>query len=322
MNHTIAVIGAGNIGTRHLQAISKCTEDIRLFAVDPWETSLTKCRETLDATEGRRVRDISYLTNSTELSKEIEVAVVAVSSGLRREVTEALLCRSSVRYLILEKVLFPRVADYAAVERLLEEKGVKTWVNCARRSWPYTQTLVSAFSGSESVSLRLEGNMWGIGCNTIHYVDLLAHLTGSTDAPVFDISGLDDEIIPSKRQGYVEFTGTLRAAMGKHRLELVSSPGEFNGFRILIEDSSRRFVITEKGSRGQTIKTDLRTGKEETEDFTVPYQSGLTNGVVSDLLATGSCRLTPYRQSAAMHVPMIEAFLRKLGSGTDVCSIT
>lgn len=318
MSAKVVVIGAGNIGTRHLQAILKCGESLEIFAVEPNKDAQKKSQEILGKISSR----ISYFIEIDELPKTIDIAIVAVNSGVRRQAVEQLLAYSSVKYMILEKVLFPYVKDYPEVEELLRNHDVKTWVNCARRSWPYTQTLKEYFCESSTISMCVRGNMWGLGCNSIHFIDFLSHLTGRLDPVNIDISGLDDTIIPSKRSGYVEFTGELNVQIGPHNLKLISSQGVFDGFDIDIKSERIECHIKEKESSGVNFITNLSFGTCREELFEVPFQSSLTTQVLTNLLLTGTCPLTLYNDSIRLHVPMLRAFAEKLNGGSEYCNIT
>lgn len=320
----IAVIGAGNIGTRHLQAITKCREDIRIYAVEPVPAAVEKSREMIKNTEGKHIQDVTYCASIDELPEQIAAAIVATGSMARRAVTEQLLAHADVSYLILEKVLFPRVADYSAVGELLRARGVKAWVNTVRRSWPAFRALKERFDWSGPISLSVEGTMWGLGCNTIHFLDLLYWLGGCKGEVSFDISGLDDGVISSKRSGYIEFTGELRASVGDDRLTCISHRAEtiVPGFVIDIQSPQAACRIEETPSDAIITITETASGRTWSEPFEVSFQSSLTNGVISDLLNTGDCALAPYEESARLHVPMIEAFLQKLDNGSDCCNIT
>ena len=106
-------------------------------------------------------------------------------------------------------------------------------------------------------------------------------------------------------------------------LILRSHTGTFDGFTIDITTPDHRYQIKEQGRDGRNEITDTANGERRVESYEVPYQSELTNGVMSEILRTGNCPLVRYEQSAVMHIPMIKAFLRKLGrSETDVCNIT
>lgn len=314
----IAVIGAGNIGTRHLQAILKCQEPCSIFAVEPSENARAKAQQTLAEQQER----VTFCSEIAQLPRGLEVVIVAVSSKVRRQIVEELLAHATVKYLILEKVLFPQVEDYIAVKELLEQTGTKAWVNCVRRSWPYTKRLQELFAQSKQVSMHVSGNMWGIGCNTIHYVDWLCAITQSDLVPVFDISKLDDEILESKRSGYVEFTGDLFAKLGTHSLQLTSKQGTFDGFHITIEDDAITCTMREIGDKGTNIIRNRTTGEEVVEEYECPYQSNLTNRIVSPLLTEHVCPLVEYEQSMREHIPMIQAFLEKIGTDSGYCNIT
>lgn len=318
MVSTVVVIGAGNIGSRHLQAINKCEKELKVFAVEPMAIAQKRSREILGTTS----QYINYVDKIEDLPTNIDIAIAAVNSGVRRQAVEQLLTHSSLKYMILEKVLFPYVKDYAEVGEIFQNYGVRAWVNCARRSWPYTKKLKEYFEKSKMISICLQGNMWGLGCNTIHYIDFLTYLTGCFDPIFVDTSALDKDIIPSKRDGYVEFTGELNIQIGPHHLKLISSPGDFNGFIFDIRSEMLSCYITEKGSEGFNVITDLSTGIQRTESFEVPFQSNLTTQVVSDLLDTGNCQLTTYEDSAKLHIPMLRAFAMKVNQGQEYCNIT
>ena len=57
----------------------------------------------------------------------------------------------------------------------------------------------------------------------------------------------------------------------------------------------------------------------------IQYQSQLTSTVVSDLLTSGRCSLTPFAESSALHLPFIQSLLtyfQKDSAGLEYCPIT
>lgn len=320
----IVVIGAGNIGTRHLQAITLLTSPINLFAVEPNMEAREKSKRVVLESLKTDIHKISYVDNINQLPSNIDLAVIAVNSFSRREVIEYLLEHSSVKYMILEKVLFPRIEDYHAVQKLLEEKNVTAWVNCVRRAWPFFKDFKAKYGVMHNCKLKLSGNMWGIGCNTIHYIDLLSYLTDCTESPKLDISMLDKQIIESKRSGYVEFTGTLLGALGNNSFSLESSAGTFDGFNLSLVSDEISCDIVEKGSQGIAKIVDYSTDSSVLieEKYDVIFQSMLTKIIAEQIFETGKCDLIDYNTSMKFHIPMIQAFLLKINNGTDVCNIT
>ena len=49
---------------------------------------------------------------------------------------------------------------------------------------------------------------WGLGCNTIHFLDLFGFFLKTNKIKVSH-SNLDNKIYKSKREGYLEFKGSL-----------------------------------------------------------------------------------------------------------------
>jgi hypothetical protein len=229
-----------------------------------------------------------------------------------------------VRYLILEKVLFQKIIDYKAVSDLLSQKGVAAWVNCPRRVWPFYRELRDKFCGVENVDYTVSGSNLGIGCNAIHYIDHMAFLTGQ-DKFTFYGDQLDVDIIPSKRPGFIEFTGTLSGrSTDKSQITLVSYKGGNAPLLIQINSDNVRCIIME--DRGIAWVSQKSDWEWQEIKFSVPYQSRLTHLIVQQIMDTGSCGLPVFEESCKLHVPFLEvliAHLRKQGTEIiDLCSIT
>lgn len=321
----VIVIGTGNIGMRHLQALS-LLESIKLYAVESDEAARVKANDVLGKTVGRCCESIHFYPSIQLLEKEenaFDLAVIAVNSNVRYAVAKQLINQVQVYNIIFEKVLFNKLSEYRAMEGLLQENGIHAWVNCPKRSYPYYQEMKKRFGfGEMPVSLRLEGNMWGIGCNTIHYVDFLAFLSNSYEQFVFDTSELDHRILDSKRKGYVEFTGTIKASSGKNMFCLISRDGTFDGLRMTIENDKYICEIEEKGAEGRNRITDKVNGSIVEEKFNVPFQSNLTNLVAQEIFETGNCPLAKFEVSMGYHIPMLKAFCDFMGIKDGICNIT
>ena len=83
-------------------------------------------------------------------------------------------------------------------------------VNCPLRIAPFYDYIKRQFIvKNKPISFSYSGGEWvGLGCNTIHYLDVLAFLAEDKLAEVV-VSELDNVISTSKRDGFIEFTGTL-----------------------------------------------------------------------------------------------------------------
>ncbi len=320
----IAIIGAGQLGSRHLQALASVKHVVNIQVVDPSTDSLKIANERFKEVSENFKGKISFLPSMDLLEKKLDVVIVATNSRIRREVIEKLLDHSQVNYLILEKFLFVKSEDYAFVGNLLEKKKIKTWVNCPRRMMHFYQDLEKRISGN--VHFAATGNAWGIGCNGIHVLDLFAFLT-NTQNIVLSTNLIDKTILESRRKGYIEFCGTVTGQSDKHSFRMTSFPGNPSEVFITIDTPTARYYI-EEGAKGKMrVATEENKWKWEESFFEMPYQSQLTNIFVDEIIATGNCNLTSYKESETLHLLLLEnfiSFLRNVNNNNSIneCPIT
>jgi hypothetical protein len=110
---------------------------------------------------------------------------------------ETLFQHSSLRNLILEKVLFRDLDQYAKALELINVDNVKCWVNHPRRMYKTYHQLKSFFDKSKYYSFQLVGASWGLAFNGWHFIDLFEFLTVSKLTFISN-SLLDGQPIESK----------------------------------------------------------------------------------------------------------------------------
>ncbi len=320
----IAIIGAGQLGSRHLQALASMKHPVCIQVVDSSAESLAVAEARFKEVGSNFTGKISFHTDISALEKQIDIAIVATNSKVRRRVVEQLTANSNVKNLILEKFLFVKSDDYQAVEKLLTEKKIKAWVNCPRRMIPFYQNLQKELSGN--VEFNASGNSWGLSCNGIHLLDLFAFLTKS-DNIVLSNDLIDKTVIESKRPGYIEFTGTITGKTGGHTFLIASFPDKTPSLRININTAAVRYSIEEGPEAKVWISRLDNNWALEEQTFNMPFQSQLTNIAADEILRTGNCSLTAYKESAELHLLFLNnliSFLRKENNDNsiDECSIT
>jgi hypothetical protein len=296
----IALIGAGQLGSRHLQGLALLDRAARITVVDPTESSLATAKERFTQVKQEKV-EAAFTRSFGDLPKHLDGAVVATGANVRRKAIETLLQHSDVKVALLEKVLFQRIEDYASVGALLEKSGTRAWVNCAQRLWPFFAELRPMTIGKSNVQVTVSGANWGLGCNAIHNLDLLPFLTGDADCRLE--SALDAGSIPSKRPGFIEFTGTL-SAFGERGNRVIQTSDR--------EGDAPFEIAVDTAELGRTWR--VADG--------APFQSQLTHTVLAQMMDKGTSALPAYAESAALHLKMLEAFLRHLGPGAQSCAIT
>jgi hypothetical protein len=165
---------------------------------------------------------------------------------------------------------------------------------------------------------------FGIGTTAIHLLDLLAYLTGSLD---FDLSSeLVDPKLLDHRSGGGDFSGTLYGNSGR------GDVFRYTAFKdgtlpigVAIEAPTLRAHVDESN---KTIRLSRESdGWAWTEAaFETPFQSQLTRDVVEQLAAKGTCELTPYQESARLHLailkPLLAHYQKHVNPRASSCPIT
>src|SRR5664280_943568 len=205
MSARIAIIGAGAIGARHLQGLARCERMIKVDVVDPSEPARARAANLLAETVGLKCGEVAYHADISTLIAP-DIAIVATSSRDRAGAISDLIGKG-VRQFVLEKVLFTKLSDYDLVDRLFAEHRVSAWVNCVRRAYPRASTIMQAING-RPFNYQVVGQGWGLGCNLIHHIDEIAMLSGQSDIELRS-DGLAPGSISAKRDGYIEFIGTI-----------------------------------------------------------------------------------------------------------------
>jgi hypothetical protein len=321
---TNAIIGAGELGSRHLQGLIRYDELQTIYVVDPSEDSLKKSKER--ALEIEHGHDIIFVNELQSLPLKLDMVIVATQANIREGIINNLLDKHEVRFLILEKVLFQEIDSFERVSKLLKQKNVKTWVNHPRRIYPLYQQIKSSLTYNTSLVFSLTGNNWFIGCNGLHFIDLFAYLSDSSVAQI-DFEWLDEEVITSKRKGYIDFTGTVK---GKFKNGNVFSISSFKGNTVPvllnITGAHTKLLVLE-GDTAKLIDLGQKGGLLDNGlEFKTQYQSSLTPQLAKLLFETGSCGLPTYEEASASHVPFITELLKKYqqltGNITTQCPIT
>ena len=300
--NTVAVIGVGNLGFRHFESLYKSDLPLALYAMDPLEGARERVRGL--AAPGTPKSTVTTVSSVKELPTRLDLVIVATNADVRLAMTEQLLQRAKVRYLVLEKVLFQRPEDFAACERLLKAHGVTCFVNCPRRMYDVYWELKQMFGGNGVRFLSVAGGEWGLGCNSVHYVDLFQFMTGRV--PQRYALHLDAEVHRSKRAGFVEFTGTIHAAADSASLTLTAVQGTHPKAYVTMFCGDLACTVDEGVGMARVFDKDQIVREIA---FRVPYQSELTARVATQLLKDGTCALPTYADSAAAHLPFISAML-------------
>lgn len=310
----VQVIGAGQLGSRHLQAVKALREPLQITVVDPSSASLQIARERYEGAPAGSEHLVRYETEIQASREPWDLVIVATGSAVRRQVVEKLLCSGPVRNLVLEKTLFASPDDFAPVSKMISETQTAAYVNCCMRQMPIYRKIKEAV-GSESFQFSVTGSQYGLVTNAIHYLDTMAWFAGSTK---FDLGtqGLDSKSIPSKRPGYLELNGMLTASFpGRAHGVILCFPNGVLPVVVEVTTPTQRWIVRES-ERKAWVALERDAWKWNEIEAVLPYQSQMTTELAEELFGKGTCSLTPFAESVEIHKNLLNplrAFLDQHG---------
>ncbi len=307
IKHQFAIIGAGEIGSRHLQGLCRTLLPASIYVIDPSPKSLALAEERARQILPSKTHiDLIFSSDFSSLPPSLDVAIISTSSLIRLDALRKLLSNSKVRYLILEKIAFPSRSSFADARDLIYEHEVKTWVNCPRRMNPAYKLIRNRLNNHKATNMSVTGWNYGLACNSIHFIDLFSFIT-CKNGYTMSSDGLIPEIFPSKRPGYVEFYGRLDldfTSGNKLVLRCDSIVDQKTDFKIQISAAEFEIVIDEIKNLVTVNKDPLKLFDGLT--YKSIYQSDMTNLIVENLIVSNTCDLTPFADSMLIHLPFID----------------
>lgn len=319
----ISIIGAGQLGSRHLQGLKTAKLEMKIEVVDTSEESLSMSRLRYEQVPNNtQIKNIRFIKSIAELSDEQDLVIVATGAGPRYAITKELIKNKKIKNIIFEKVLFQKIDDYLEIENLLVVNHINAWVNCPRRMYSFYSNLKDLFIDSNKLILNITGGDWGVGCNSIHFIDLLAYISKAKQYKV-NVSTLDPVLFSSKRVGYVEFSGILSIITERGDILTLISQKDSVAPTIVTIQSDKLTVIVDETNQ---LMFSLESGECVKSNIQVPYQSQLTGIVAEQILLHGISLLTSFNESKILHLafikPLLEFYNNINRQESKICPIT
>ena len=320
--YKVALIGAGQLGSRHLQGLSRSSIKLSIEVVEPIEQCRVVAKNRYD--EMQSADKIEFFGHIGQLSDHLDLVIIATTADVRAEVVQQLLEEKKVRNLVLEKVLFQKLEDYEIIDKLLRQKAVSAWVNHPRRCFPFYQELKCKLKDAESTDVNVMGGAWGLTCNGLHMLDLFCYLTGQEVITLYP-QLLDNEIKESKRANFKEVTGVLIGESAGNKIS-IHCQEKYSPLHISISSARLAIKIDEAAGEYQ-IATAAENWKWYSKTQKIAYfQSELSHLFVEEILGDKGCTLPTYSEARKLH----EVFIRLLSchintnleTSTGLCPIT
>ena len=328
MVHRILIVGCGEIGSRHLQAIAGVDAVGEIEVVDPLPERLALGQERLAEIGVTRPRaQVRWLTSLKDASRGGRLCVVATQAAGRRQVVEEVVERLEYPAFLLEKLVTQSVDDYEALLKFCERRGASAWVNCKTRAYPFHRAARLRFDPAVPIQFNVMGGNHGLANNGIHSVDLFVYYdrcraltdTGTAIEPILH---------PSKRGADLfDLSGTLSATSDKGSvLTITFAAGHLAPPCYLVSSDNYRFAL-DQWSRW-AWEADAGTGWQWRP---VPFEgdlaiSTMSKSFVADILTRSETELPTLQGCYPAHAYLLSTlqphFSRLLRRELDRCPAT
>lgn len=321
----VVVIGAGNIGSRHLQALSNVKTPLEIYVVEPNKDAFDLSMQRFSESANNKMHSIK-LSCIDDLPDEMDLGVVATSSGPRFGIIQELTAKKKFTSLVLEKFLFTEEESFYKTKDIFDRQGTKVWVNTTRRASCFYKKLRDYLADAKYVSMFETGGNWGLACNGIHILDLFSMLQGDDQDYTADTNNLDNVLYDSKRQGYIEFNGTMKFNSRKGCAVITCFPEIEYPMIMSIHSDKGTFQILENND-----ECIYRIPKNNYEPCSCKIENKPTSiamtSVYEDIVGKGGCDLPSYDTSMKLHLVFLKALLNKKNEITGdrenkICPIT
>ena len=302
MRFRVAIIGAGQLGSRYLQGMIDCKLPLDIIVIDPSKESLTRAQErwaqvsTIDSGHA-----VEFLRSHKNLNNIIiDLVIVATNSSGRASLIVDLSNHLDIRYWVIEKVLAQSIAELNLISNTLKNYP-GAWVNTSRRMIKWYEKIVASTPDCSPMTCKVRGRDWGLACNAIHFLDLVAWWSGENLLSI-QTEQLAPQWHKAKREGYWEIFGTLTALYSNGSSLTLTSSLDDAAFQVSVKTERQAWNIDEVN--GFAINSDGKKlpGK-------LDYQSEITGELIELILNTGRCKLPILESSVHLHIKMLDALL-------------
>ncbi len=307
--YNIAIIGAGNIGCRHLQGLVSLEFPVMVDIVDPSPSALEACLSKFEgiSRSGNKIL-VKVHRIIEEIANNIDLAIVATNSDVRAMAIKEILTEKDVSAFLLEKLLFDKEDDYYTISKMLCEKNIPAWVNCNLRATDVFRILKRGIDPQKGLELNIEGKGWEMGCVAIHFIDLFVYITGKKE---YEIDKMEVRFFESKRKGFQEISGSIRIRNSIGVLEMNCADSKTVSHTVTIKNGDNKQELS-----GWSGEITVKSSQDQSSKIThtrIPYISETSGNIAQNIIQKSQCLLPSYSESMNIHVP----FVRKI---TDIYS--
>jgi hypothetical protein len=297
----ILIFGCGNIGSRHLQALTNLSFDLEIAIIEPNEESIKIAKTRLiESNHDSKKHKVVWYDKINDNLKSYDLAIIATPSNGRVKNIIKLLELGISKFLI-EKIVCQSNSEYELLISNLEKFHAKSWINTNMRYFESYQKIKKNFKNS-NIHISVIGSKPVLGTNAIHYLDFACWLSDNYD---LTLNGefLMNNIFPNKRgDQFLEFAGTLIGSGKKASISLTYFPDSNLPTIINIVNNHHHLMIDEMNDKIFNLSGNLDI------EYKFEHVSTVTTKIVNDILETNNCILPTVSELYSLHSELFRVF--------------
>jgi len=307
---TLAIVGVGNIGWRHLQAALTVEQIAEIHCVEPRADQLQARLDALQPSDRSRVVSVNgSLEELRRRTPKVDIVISAVMTDLQQQFFGEYL-ELNPATVVLEK---PVAQSRQQIEHMADVadqhgSGARIFVNCSRNLWTGYRDLRARFSqrpAEQRIVVEVIGQQWGLGCNGIHFLELFRFLTDCTE-----VNHVHSVLAPTPTENkrgaqYEEYCGYMAFENDRHdSLVLASAAGGNQAQLLLVRDTNSGALLHSADEESDTL---IDVGQLKKSSLGRRYVSQSTADVLTRLIADGTSGLPSLREILVPHNAFFES---------------
>ncbi|MFC1856972.1 hypothetical protein ACFL9U_02980 [Thermodesulfobacteriota bacterium] len=215
-SHKVLLIGCGQLGSRHLQAIARLPEISQIHVIDPNPEALALGKRRLSEIDTVHPPDnVEWHTSPDKSCHNGSLCIVATQAPGRVERIKEAAEGLGYRRFLIEKIVTQSVAEYQDLLGFSNERGMSVWVNCQLRTFDIYRHIKERLAPGEPIIFSRIGGNQGLANNGAHTADLFLFLDGSNRIE-FVGARIDPVLHPSRRNPDIsDLSGALYGKTAK-----------------------------------------------------------------------------------------------------------
>jgi hypothetical protein len=311
----ILLVGAGNLGSRHLQGIAKLRQPVNVMVVEPNSNAQEVARNRWHEVPSSELHTLVF-ANFEDIGSDVDLAIVATLAIDRFAIIKRLI-ELKVSHILCEKVAFQSVQLYQNALQLLSSSSTQIYLNYIYRMSDEIQQIKHSFQ-NKVVDLTVSAGDVELGCNLIHHLDLGTFLNNGAEITKLVID--DVEISNSNRRHHslLSFYGVAKAEYANGAALQANLLNTANKDCVIqVSNGVNSYALNE-------TKTEMIANGHYLQPFEAPRVSDTTTDFINGILAN-HCVLPSLADSFIANKLILDCLNMRVHKAIDpslLCPIT